>query len=99
MIVNIQSVKFKADQKLIDHVNSRLDKLKNFHDHLIGADVFLKVINTSSRHNKEVEIKINIPGNDILVKKEADSFEEATDLATDVIIRQLKKNKEKVRGN
>ena len=98
MKVNFQSVKFKADQKLVDHIQARLDKLEQFHDHIIDADVYLKVNNTPERVNKIVEIKVNIPGNDILVTKESNSFEEATDHATEVLKRQLKKRKEKVRG-
>lgn len=98
MKVNIQSVKFKADQKLVDHIQTRIDKLEQFHDHIIDADVYLKVINTTERDNKAVEIRMNIPGNDILVSKESSSFEEATDQATDVLKRQLRKRKEKVRG-
>ena len=98
MKVNIQSVKFKADQKLVDHIQSRLNKLEHFYDHVIDADVYLKVNNTADRINKIVEIKVNIPGNDILVTKESNSFEEATDHATEVLKRQLKKRKEKVRG-
>lgn len=98
MKVNIQSVKFKADQKLVEHIQARLDKLEQFHDHIIDADVYLKVVNTTERDNKAVEIRMNIPGNDILVSKEGSSFEEATDQATDVLKRQLRKRKEKVRG-
>lgn len=98
MKVNIQSVKFKADQKLENHIQSRLDKLDQFHDHVIDADVYLKLVNTATKENKVAEIRINIPGNDILVSKESNSFEDAVDQATDVLKRQLRKRKEKVRG-
>lgn len=98
MKVNFQSVSFKADQKLVDYIQAKLDKLDQFHDHIIDADVFLKVKNTSAKENKIVEIKLGIPGNDVLVTKEGASFEEATDIVTDVLKRQLRKNKEKVRG-
>lgn len=98
MKVNLQSVGFKADQKLVDYVQEKLDKLEQFHDHIIDADVFLKVKNTTGKENKIVEIKVNVPGNDILVSKEGASFEEATDIGSDVLKRQLRKHKEKVRG-
>jgi putative sigma-54 modulation protein len=99
MKVNTQSVKFKADQKLIDFIQNRLDKLEQVYDHIIDADVYLKVLNTNTRDNKLVEIRLNIPGNDLHAAKEAKSFEEATDLASDVLRRQLRKHKEKARGN
>ena len=60
MKVNLQSVGFKADQKLVDYVQEKLDKLEQFHDHIIDADVFLKVKNTTGKENKIVEIKLLI---------------------------------------
>jgi putative sigma-54 modulation protein len=98
MRINVQSVNFKADIKLIDFIQKRLDKLDQFYDHVIDSDVFLKVINTSAKENKLVEVKINVPGNDILVKKEGATFEEAVDLCVDTLGRQLRKRKEKVKG-
>ena len=98
MKVNTQSVKFKADQKLLDFIQNRMDKLEQFYDHIIDADVYLKVLNTNTRENKVVEIRLNIPGNDLLATKEAKTFEEATDMTCDVLKRQLRKHKEKVRG-
>jgi putative sigma-54 modulation protein len=98
MKVNTQSVKFKADQKLLDFIQQRMDKLEQFYDHIIDADIYLKVLNTNTRENKQVEIRLNIPGNDLHATKDAKSFEEATDMASDVLKRQLRKHKEKVRG-
>ena len=45
MIVNIQSVHFNADEKLVDYVNRKIEKLKIFHDRIIRIDVFLKLDN------------------------------------------------------
>ena len=97
MVVRIQSVHFTADQKLINFIQKKMDKLDTFYDKIVDADVYLKLENTSSRENKIVEIKVNIPGNDLVVKKIASSFEEATDMCTDVLSRQLRKTKEKVK--
>ena len=97
MVVRIQSVHFTADQKLINFIQKKMDKLDTFYDKIVDADVFLKLENTSTRENKIVEIKVNIPGNDLVVKKIATSFEEATDMCADVLSRQLRKTKEKVK--
>ncbi|MFN3951065.1 MAG: ribosome hibernation-promoting factor, HPF/YfiA family [Thermaurantimonas sp.] len=97
MVVRIQSVHFTADQKLINFIQKKMDKLDTFYDKIVDADVFLKLENTSTRENKIVEIKVNIPGNDLVVKKIAASFEEATDMCADVLSRQLRKTKEKVK--
>ena len=98
MRVQFQSVNFKADKKLVDYVQDRMDKLEHYYDHIIEGEVYLKVDNTNSRQNKIVEMKLSIPGNDLMVKKENKSFEAATDNATDVMKRQLQKRKEKERS-
>ena len=97
MKVHVQSVNFAADQKLIAHIQKRLDKLEQFHDRIVDGEVFLKVDNNHTKQNKITEIKINIPGHDLVVKKQCKSFEEATDLSAEALRRQLKKHKGKSR--
>ncbi len=98
MKVQVQSVNFKADRKLVDFIQQRMDKLDQFYDRIIDGEVYLKVDNNHSRENKIVEVRVNVPGNDLVVKKECTSFEEATDLATDALRRQIDKHKAKLRG-
>ena len=98
MKVNLQAVNFNVDRKLVDFIQERLDKLEKFYDKIISADVFLKLENTSDKENKTVEIKINVPGDDFLVKKTAKSFEESLDLAVDSLERSIVKRKEKMRA-
>ncbi len=40
MNVKIQSVHFDADQKLVDYVSEKIEKLKTFHDRILKVDVF-----------------------------------------------------------
>ncbi|WP_350291155.1 ribosome-associated translation inhibitor RaiA [uncultured Croceitalea sp.] len=98
MKVNVQSVNFVADGKLIDFVQERMDKLELFYDKVISSDVYLKVENTSAKENKIVEIKINVPRDKFVVKKQCKSFEEAIDSACNSIERKLVKKKEKMRA-
>jgi putative sigma-54 modulation protein len=97
MKVNTQSVNFNADEKLIDFIQKRMDKLDQFYDKVIQSDVFLKVENTSEKENKIFEARLSVPGDTIIVKKQCKSFEECTDLAVSSLERQLKKRKEKLR--
>jgi len=97
MKVNAQSVNFNADTKLIEFVQNRLDKLETFYDKVISSDVYLKVENTSSKENKIAEIKLNIPKDKYVIKKQCKSFEEAVDSACSSLERKLKKRKEKMR--
>lgn len=96
MKVNVQSVNFNADQKLIDFIQLRLDKLENYYDKIIYADVYLKVQNTSEKENKITEILLSIPGGDIMVKKTCRKFEECMDECASSLQRQLIKRKEKL---
>ena len=95
MEIKIQSIGFKADAKLKEFTTTRVNKLDTFLDTLISAEVFFKVINTSSEENKEAEIKIAIPGNDLFAKKHAKSFEEAIDMAVEALRNQIVKLKGK----
>ncbi len=98
MNVKIQSIKFNADQKLIDYINAKLSKVQRFYDGIIGAEVFLKVEKVQDVENKIVEMKLLIPGNDLFVQRQARKFEESIDECIDVLKRQVKKYKEKQRG-
>ncbi len=99
MKVNVQTPNFVADVKLIDFIDKKLSKLEQFYDKIIYADVFLKVQKTSEKENKLVEILLSIPGGDLMVKKEARTFEAGTDECVQSLERQLKKRKEKQRAH
>lgn len=97
MKVNLHAVNFNVDKKLVDFIQEKVDKLEKYYDKIVSSDVFLKVENTSDKENKVVEIKINVPGDDFVVKKNTKSFEEGIDLAVDSLERVLVKRKEKLR--
>jgi putative sigma-54 modulation protein len=94
----VQSVNFKADQSLIDFIEKKLSSLDKYYDKIVDAEVFLKVQHTSEKENKLVDIKINVPGNELVVKKQSKTFEEGTTAAVDALKRQLTKKKEKIRA-
>ena len=97
MKVNIQSVNFNADKKLIEFIQKRMNKLDNYHDKIIHSDVYLKVENTSAKENKIVEVKVHVPGDEFMVKKQCKTFEEAIDNAANSSERVLLKIKKKAR--
>ena len=97
MKVNTQSVNFNADQKLIDFIQQRMDKLEQYYDKVIKTDVFLKLDNSNDKQNKIFEAKISVPGDSFVVKKVCKTFEEGADSAVNSLGRQLKKRKDKFR--
>ncbi|MEN8116914.1 MAG: ribosome-associated translation inhibitor RaiA [Bacteroidota bacterium] len=99
MEVKINSVHFNADEKLVEFVNKKVNKLDTFFDGIINAEVTLKVAKPEAAKNKVSELKLSIPTNGYLFsKKQADSFEEATDLAVEAMKKQLGKYKEKLKS-
>ena len=96
MKVSVHAVNFTIDKKLTDFVQERMDKLEKYYDKVVSADVFLKVEKTSDKENKIVEVKINVPGDDFLVKKQCKTFEEAVELSAESLERMLLKRKEKI---
>jgi putative sigma-54 modulation protein len=95
MKLQVQSIHFTADVKLLDFLQKKLDKLETFNDSIIDGEVFLKLDTNDAKGNKVVNIKLNIPGNSIVVKEQRGTFEEAIDVSYDVLKNQLSKLKEK----
>ena len=99
MKVFTQSVNFSADKELLLFVEKKVEGLEKFHDKIVDAEVFLKVQKTSEKENKITEIKINIPGNELMIKKQTKTFEEGVSIAIDSLKRRLKKTKQKLRNS
>ena len=96
MNVNIQTVHFDADSKLVSYVEKKLSKLAQFHERITKVDVFLKLDNVV--HNikdKIAEIRIHVPRHEFFVKSTSKSFEESFDEAFDSIVNQIKRKKQK----
>lgn len=96
MKLQMHSIHFDADVKLLNFIQRRVDKLETYYDRIIDGEVFLKVENDDSKENKIVEIKLNGPKNQFFSKEKSKSFEAGVDAAVEGLRRQLKKHKEKV---
>ncbi len=98
MKIKINSVHFDADKKLIEFINKKIEKVSQFYEGIIGAEVTLKLEKDEKAENKLAEIRLEVPGSDNFAKKNAKSFEEAVDDAIDALKKQLEKHKEKLKG-
>ncbi len=98
MNTKIHSVHFDADQKLIGFIESRLNKLNQFEEKIIGAEVFLRLEKNQNTENKIAEIRLNVSKNELFAKKQCKTFEEATDQSIEALRRQLIKKKGKKNG-
>jgi putative sigma-54 modulation protein len=96
MNVNIQTVHFDADSKLVSYIEKKVAKLTQYHDRITKVDVFLKLDNVvHTIKDKIAEIRVLIPRHEFFVKQSSKSCEESFDSALDSLITQIKRKKEK----
>ena len=89
----------------LNWIKKYVDLPKDLTPSQIAYDLTLRTVevesveNTSDKENKSADIIVKVPGDDIVVKKTAKSFEEAVDLAGDAAERLLIKRKEKMKSH
>lgn len=99
MNINVHSIHFDADQKLIGFIQEKIEKLTQFHDGILSASVFLRLEHDGeNRENKVVEIKLAVPGNDLFAKRQGKTFEEAAVEAVEALRSQAERTKERLRN-
>ena len=98
MKLDIQSIHFDADRKLLDFIKEKTDRLTHFHDGIIEGNVFLRIDKSSVASNKVAEIRLHISGHDLFAKKQCKSFEEAVDTSLEALTKQLKKHTPEIRN-
>lgn len=95
MEVQVQSVHFDADTKLLEFIDKKLEKLAVFYDRIISADVILRLEKNGQIQDKVAEVKLNVPGSVLIAKETCKTFEEAIDANVEALKRQIIKYKEK----
>ncbi len=95
MNVKIQSVKFDADQKLIEFAEAKMAKLDRFIERATGAEIILKLDKDNEKGNKIATIRIGAPGDDLIAESRCKTFEEAIDTAIDALKKQIERYKER----
>ena len=93
MEIRIQSLKFNADQKLLDFIEKKFSRIEKFYDSITGVDVALSLL--PDHENKNGKVQVAIPGNTIVVEKNAKTFEDAVVDCADILKEKLVKEKEK----
>ncbi|MFV0138869.1 ribosome-associated translation inhibitor RaiA [Empedobacter falsenii] len=96
MTINFQAVNFNNKPGLEEYLEKKLEKLETLSDKIIAANVSFKLENTAEKNNKTVDIKLEVPGDDIVVSKTGQSFEECIDLSVDTLKKLIIRKKEKI---
>ncbi len=98
MKINIQTPGFNANPGLLGYVQDKIEKLSRFKRAIIAGEVVLRLDNSDTNKNKLCEIRLAIPGNDLMGGAKCKTFEEAVSKAVEIIRGQLKSRKTKIIG-
>lgn len=93
MEIKVQSIKFDADQKLIDYVNRKVGKLEKFYEDAVRCEVYLSLL--PDPDNKNAKVRVLIPGSEVVVERNADTFENAITECVGILKEKLVSVKEK----
>lgn len=93
MDVIIQSLGFSAGETLKSFTQEKLQTLKS--DEIIRANVTFFLGPDSAPENSYCEIRLEVPGNDMFVKRTGKYFENAVTECVDVLQTNIKREKEK----
>ena len=85
------------NSNLQKYIEKRLSKLNLYYNRIVSVDLYLNLDNHNDQTNKSVELRFNIPGDDVVVGKKSESFEKSLDMAASSAERMLKRRKEKSR--
>lgn len=92
MDIIIQSLGFKASEKLEQFISQKMKDLKS--DQIIRANVTLFQGPANSPENNYCEVRLEVPGNDLFVKKNNQYFETAVSDCIEVLANMLNKTKD-----
>lgn len=93
MEIIVQSLKFDADQKLLDFVEKKVVKLERFDDTITAVEATLSLM--EKPENKCVKLQAHVPGETLVVERTAKSFEEALNESVDIMKEKIVRSKER----
>ena len=95
MDIRIKAIHFDVNEKLQDFIEKKVSKLSRFSSEIGKVEVSLKVVKPESAMNKQVDIRVDVPGKDLFASETCDTFEEAVDKTCEILGRQIEKHKNK----
>jgi len=93
MDIIIQSLGFNAGESLENFIREKINTLKS--DNIVRANVTLYKGPAGNPESDYCEIRLEVPGNDLFVKKNSQYFETSVSECVDVLSLQIKKSKDK----
>lgn len=95
MEIKIKSLKFNADEKLVAFVEKKTARIEKFFDDAVKeAEVTLENL----KEGKKAKLQVHIPGDDLIIERTADTFENAITGCVDAMKEKLTRVKEKIQA-
>ena len=92
MEIKINAVGFSASSQLEDFIQKKISKLDKYHDGIIGSEVTLKLEKDDNLENKVVEVLLNVKGQEVFAKKNANQRERKR------VLKRLKARRSEAKG-
>ncbi len=96
MEIKLKSLKFDAGEKLAAFVEKKVSRLEKFFE---GVAQEAEVSLENLKEGKQAKIHIHVPGEDLLIERTADTFENAITECVDAMKEKLTRTKEKKMEN
>lgn len=97
MEITTQFLEFTAAEGLETFIHEKMEQF-NEESTIIRANVALSITDEPDPNKYSCEIRLEVPGSDLFVKKNSDSFEKAIVSATEALQRSRRRAKEKLVG-
>ena len=95
MEIKLKTLKFDADQKLVAYVEKKVSRLEKFFKGAADtAEVTLSLL--QEPENKQVKIQMHVPGEDLIIERNASTFEQAVTDCVDAMKEKLTRTKDKI---
>lgn len=94
MDIRINAIHFDISDRLTEFINKKVERLARRFVDIQEVDVSLRVVRPETAMNKEVIVKVILPGSpDQVATKACDTFEEAIDEGIEALDHQLERIK------
>ena len=89
--INVQAVDITIGDDVKDTIRKSITRLSRFYDRIEWADVYLEDKKEKQTQQKQVSIRLGIPGNDPFASEYGDNFHALITSVEDKLRRQLEK--------
>ena len=93
MEIKLKALKFESSEQLAAFVEKKVSRLARLCEDL--SDEVEVALEDHLKQGKQAKIKIHVPGEELIIEREADTFENAVTEAVDAMKEKLTRVKEK----